>query len=115
VFGGSFIDKTGQYHQVLGDGDFYPTFGPSSTQVRFSIELRTISGGDIDFGTLQGDGLSPGAGSPDHARFDVSGTVNANGYQLNIVGGSFVSGFINGNFEIVGNGGLGTGELAGHP
>jgi hypothetical protein len=111
---GSFFDKTGRYYTVTGEGDFIPTFGPSSTQVRYSAQLIPVGGGELNFGMLQGNGVTQGAGSADQARFDVVGAPSESGYRLN-VSGNFVNGHIDGSFALEGNGGIGGGEFTGHP
>jgi hypothetical protein len=100
----------------MGSGSFLPILIGDKSGYKYTVTLNAFPQDKtypkLDFGQLQGQGTVDSAGTPGQVTFDILGTLNSNGYRLNVTG-QISDGFMHGGFVITGGDGTGQGDFAG--
>jgi hypothetical protein len=118
LFQGSFNNAGGKLYDLTGDGTIMSLLGSGSSQgvLKYRVTLNALPHDSrsprVELGVLEGQGPINGPSTPDHFTFNIQGTVNSNGYRLDL-NGFIAHGFIHGDFRISGNGADGQGEFTG--
>jgi hypothetical protein len=112
IVDGTFVNKTGSY-AVSGTGTFGADFTAGTiTYSTTASATPETSGTAFSFGTMTGTGSIASASS----SFKGTGAVNGSGYAMDVAGNFYgpAADEIGGLFHIKGNGGNGTGVIAGN-
>ena len=112
IVDGTFVNKTGSY-AVSGTGTFGADFTAGTiTYSTTASAMPETSGTAFSFGTMTGTGSIATASS----SFKGTGAVNGSGYAMDVAGNFYgpAADEIGGLFRIKGNGGNGTGVIAGN-
>jgi hypothetical protein len=112
IVDGTFVNKTGSY-AVSGTGTFGADFTAGTiTYSTTASATPETTGTAFSFGTMAGTGSIATASS----SFKGTGAVNGSGYAMDVAGNFYgpAADEIGGLFHIKGNGGSGTGVIAGN-